>query len=839
MAVKIIDKHALDEENLRKVRREIKIMKRVGKHNHIIRLYQVMESERHLMLVTEYCEGGEVFEQLVARGRMGEPGARLYFLQVLDALQFLHSNGIVHRDLKAENLFLSKDLKSVKLGDFGFSNYFSGDDCLLSTWCGSPPYAAPELFEGRAYSGPKADVWSLGVLLYVLVCGALPFDGHTLQSLRARVLSGKFRIPYFMSSHCEHLIRHMLLVDPEKRYSLRQVATHRWTAPSGSTSSSSSLSSNSNQSMPSSDLQLHIDDEIISWLCSAEGLNAQAQDIRSAVMAQEYEDFYAMYNLLSDDPVTSAAQQLQQASSAPPSPPLLPLLPPEQHVRKSSITTGVVERSPPPANTSAAQATTTSTAVGGQTQDANRLSPHSAMTTQQQQQRRHTFGPDGSSLPAEGSHLLNPPLLFLTPPTTATATVGDPLDLPTAPPTLPLTHMDLLRIPPVLLMASNNMARRASDGQANYSSSYPAGGTAIPMDMVGIQGGAWGEVVEGVAGVSIASPPPATIDPLTSASLMNFVYPIPPPASLYNTATGTQGPSPSPSPPLGFGNFNTLTQAQQLQQVQLAKQASMTTTASGTITTGRNRKRHSLGETTTDLVARGQRRCGSASLSTHPIHGGRRASEGSTANSCLLLSSSCCSSSSSPLSPSYQHGPTHTAHPSSSDCSPSNFLISSLQTELRSLCVSSPPSLHTSPTHHPSVHQSTSSSGSGGTGTATSVGAHPSPPPPSPPTAPLHLISEESSPLLSYPLVPPVCSSGVTHQLQFFPPFIPVSMAAHPLPPSISVTNEEGHSSASSSSTGFPLLPPPISFLAPNEKKRKQEEKQYQKAAQPMEQEHY
>uniref|UniRef100_A0A452S120 non-specific serine/threonine protein kinase n=1 Tax=Ursus americanus TaxID=9643 RepID=A0A452S120_URSAM len=111
--------------------------------------------------------------------------------------------------------------------DFGFSNLFTPGQ-LLKTWCGSPPYAAPELFEGKEYDGPKVDIWSLGVVLYVLVCGALPFDGSTLQNLRARVLSGKFRIPFFMSTECEHLIRHMLVLDPNKRLSMEQICKHKW-----------------------------------------------------------------------------------------------------------------------------------------------------------------------------------------------------------------------------------------------------------------------------------------------------------------------------------------------------------------------------------------------------------------------------------------------------------------------------------------------------------------------------------------------------------------------------------------------------------------------------------
>ncbi|XP_059046828.1 uncharacterized protein LOC131842307 [Achroia grisella] len=227
VAIKIIDKSRLDEDNLKKTFREIAIMKRL-RHPHIVRLYQVMESSHTIYLVTEYAPNGEIFDHLVSRGRMPETEAARSFAQMVAAVGYCHANGVVHRDLKAENLLLDRDM-NIKLADFGFSNeYTSGSP--LATWCGSPPYAAPELFEGRQYDGPKADIWSLGVVLYVLVCGALPFDGGTLHELRQVVLSGKFRIPYFMSQDCEHLIRHMLVVDPEKRLSLRSVAKHRWLA---------------------------------------------------------------------------------------------------------------------------------------------------------------------------------------------------------------------------------------------------------------------------------------------------------------------------------------------------------------------------------------------------------------------------------------------------------------------------------------------------------------------------------------------------------------------------------------------------------------------------------
>ncbi|XP_002157840.2 serine/threonine-protein kinase SIK3 isoform X1 [Hydra vulgaris] len=225
VAIKMIDKSQLDSDNLIKVKREVKIMKLVN-HTNIVRLYEVMETDRYLYLVTEYASKGEIFDLLIKSGRMHESEARKVFRQIIAGVEYLHLKRIVHRDLKAENLLLDEE-SNIKLADFGFSNMFEVGG-KLKTWCGSPPYAAPELFEGKEYYGPATDIWSMGVVLYVLVCGALPFDGRTLPDLRQRVLTGKFRIPYFMSSDCENLIRHMLVVDLNKRYTMTQIKQHKW-----------------------------------------------------------------------------------------------------------------------------------------------------------------------------------------------------------------------------------------------------------------------------------------------------------------------------------------------------------------------------------------------------------------------------------------------------------------------------------------------------------------------------------------------------------------------------------------------------------------------------------
>uniref|UniRef100_A0A8C7ZWC0 non-specific serine/threonine protein kinase n=1 Tax=Oryzias sinensis TaxID=183150 RepID=A0A8C7ZWC0_9TELE len=210
VAVKIIDKTQLNPTSLQKV----------------IKLFEVIETEKTLYLVMEYASGGEVFDYLVAHGRMKEKEARSKFRQIVSAVQYCHQRRIVHRDLKAENLLLDADM-NIKIADFGFSNEFTVGS-KLDTFCGSPPYAAPELFQGKKYDGPEVDVWSLGVILYTLVSGSLPFDGQNLKELRERVLRGKYRIPFYMSTDCENLLKKLLVLNPVKRGSLEQIMKDHW-----------------------------------------------------------------------------------------------------------------------------------------------------------------------------------------------------------------------------------------------------------------------------------------------------------------------------------------------------------------------------------------------------------------------------------------------------------------------------------------------------------------------------------------------------------------------------------------------------------------------------------
>ncbi|XP_039248956.1 MAP/microtubule affinity-regulating kinase 3-like isoform X3 [Styela clava] len=225
VAIKIIDKKQLNPSSLQKLFREVRIMKHLD-HPNIVKLYEVIENSKQLLLVIEYANGGEVFDYLVAHGRMKEKEARAKFRQIVSSVQYLHSKHIVHRDLKAENLLLDSDM-NIKIADFGFSNEFT-PGLKLDTFCGSPPYAAPELFQGKKYDGPEVDVWSLGVILYTLVSGSLPFDGQNLKELRERVLRGKYRIPFYMSTDCENLLKRFLVLNPLKRGTLTSIMQDKW-----------------------------------------------------------------------------------------------------------------------------------------------------------------------------------------------------------------------------------------------------------------------------------------------------------------------------------------------------------------------------------------------------------------------------------------------------------------------------------------------------------------------------------------------------------------------------------------------------------------------------------
>ncbi|KAK0396448.1 hypothetical protein QR680_001720 [Steinernema hermaphroditum] len=306
VAIKIVNKSRLDSENLAKIYREIEILKRV-KHPNIIKLYQVMETQKMLYLVMEYARNGEMYDFIAKHKRLKECEAREKFWQIISAIDYCHKHNIVHRDLKAENLLLDANY-NIKIADFGFSNFFTQGD-VLRTFCGSPPYAAPEVFEGQNYTGPEIDVWSLGVVLYVLICGVLPFEGSNLQILRERVLSGRFRVPFFMSIDCENLIRRMLKVDPSKRITIDQIKSHRWMQPGGAAEEYYS----SDQYLESDEVDEAQKQQIINVMYS---FGIEQERTNMSVKSNAYDNFHAIYLMLLERVQPSALLARRRQSDA-------------------------------------------------------------------------------------------------------------------------------------------------------------------------------------------------------------------------------------------------------------------------------------------------------------------------------------------------------------------------------------------------------------------------------------------------------------------------------------------------------------------------------------------
>ncbi|XP_030633409.1 NUAK family SNF1-like kinase 2 [Chanos chanos] len=225
VAIKSIRKEKIkDEQDLIHIRREIEIMSSLN-HPHIITIYEVFESKDKIVIVMEYASQGDLYDYICDRQKITEREARHFFRQIVSAVHYCHKNGIVHRDLKLENILLDGN-GNVKIADFGLSNLYHGDE-YLQTFCGSPLYASPEIVNGRPYKGPEVDSWSLGVLLYILVHGAMPFDGQNHKNLVRQISTGEYRKPSKPSDACG-LIRWMLMVNPERRATLEEIAGHWW-----------------------------------------------------------------------------------------------------------------------------------------------------------------------------------------------------------------------------------------------------------------------------------------------------------------------------------------------------------------------------------------------------------------------------------------------------------------------------------------------------------------------------------------------------------------------------------------------------------------------------------
>ncbi|KAL7862692.1 hypothetical protein SRHO_G00116760 [Serrasalmus rhombeus] len=293
VAVKVIDKTKLDALAMGHLLQEVRCMKLV-QHPNVVRLYEVIDTHSKLYLILELGDGGDMYDYILRHeGGVAEETAKIHFAQIVRAITYCHRLHVVHRDLKPENVVFFRQQGTVKLTDFGFSNHFQ-PGTMLMTSCGSLAYSAPEILLGEEYDAPAVDIWSLGVILYMLVCGHPPFQEANDSETLIMIMDCRYTVPDHVSAECKDLISRMLQRDPSKRASLVDIEAHPWLQgvdPSPSGHSAAPLTSHRS-------LSPHEHELILQAMTS--GNIADRDTIQEALEADRYNHITATYYLLGE-----------------------------------------------------------------------------------------------------------------------------------------------------------------------------------------------------------------------------------------------------------------------------------------------------------------------------------------------------------------------------------------------------------------------------------------------------------------------------------------------------------------------------------------------------------
>ncbi|XP_015910517.1 serine/threonine-protein kinase MARK2 [Parasteatoda tepidariorum] len=304
VAVKVIDKTRLDEVSRAHLFQEVRCMKLV-QHPNVVRLYDVIDTQTKLYLILELGDGGDMYDYILKHENgVDEETAKKYFRQIVHAISYCHKLHVVHRDLKPENVVFFEKLGMVKLTDFGFSNKFCPGQ-KLETSCGSLAYSAPEILLGDSYDAPKVDVWSLGVILYMLVCGRAPFQEANDSETLTMIMDCKYHVPTHISEDCVRLIGEMLIRDPDKRSSLEQIANDPWLNSGDAIQPADHLPLISREHLSDED-HAHIVQKMVN------GNIASKEEIIEALDKNEYNHITATYFLLAERKLRAQRQERAQ-----------------------------------------------------------------------------------------------------------------------------------------------------------------------------------------------------------------------------------------------------------------------------------------------------------------------------------------------------------------------------------------------------------------------------------------------------------------------------------------------------------------------------------------------
>ncbi|KAL9585869.1 MAG: hypothetical protein Q9212_001271 [Teloschistes hypoglaucus] len=309
VAVKIVPRQSTDEHHSNRDReradhsKEIRTAREAAivtllNHPYICAMRDVVRTNYHWYMLFEYVNGGQMLDYIISHGKLKEKQARKFGRQIASALDYCHRNSIVHRDLKIENILISKT-GDIKIIDFGLSNLFS-PKAQLKTFCGSLYFAAPELLQARQYTGPEVDVWSFGIVLYVLVCGKVPFDDQSMPQLHAKIKKGVVDYPNWLSHECKHLISRMLVTDPKQRASLAEILNHPWITKG--------FNSSPENYLPHREpIQLPLDPEVVEKMTGFDFGSSDfiTRELTKVINSEEYQTAVSL----------SAREQLQHAAS--------------------------------------------------------------------------------------------------------------------------------------------------------------------------------------------------------------------------------------------------------------------------------------------------------------------------------------------------------------------------------------------------------------------------------------------------------------------------------------------------------------------------------------------